>query len=161
MVVLQSLKTTIKMKNELPELGVFSWTIIVLFVLVNSFLLLWDFRNYQSSNKSNESESNDDEYDFFIEITGYPIPKECFVNLNKEVINALFLIYSKGYVSEEDFQSVDINFYLPDGNSNWPERMRLMKENYQETRNKYQLHKKNNMVFNADNFFHTFFGINK
>ena len=161
MVVLQSLKPTIKMKNELPGLGVFSWTIIVLFVLVNSFLLLWAYRNYQSSNKPNESESNDDEYDFFIEITGYPIPKECFVNLNKEVINALFWIYSKGYVSEEDFQSVDINFYLPDGNSNWPERMRLMKENYQETRNKYQLHKKNNMVFNADNFFHTFFGINK
>lgn len=161
MVVLQSLKTTIKMKNELPELGVFSWTIIVLFVLVNSYVLLWAFRNYQSSNKSNESESNDDEYDFFIEITGYPIPKECFVNLNKEVINALFWIYSKGYVSEEDFQVIDINFYLPDGNSNWPERMRLMKENYQETRNKYQLHKKNNMVFNADNFFHTFFGINK
>ena len=149
------------MKNELPELGVFSWTIIVLFVLVNSFLFLWAFRNYQSSNKSNESESNDDEYDFFIELTGYPIPKECFVNLNKEVINALFWIYSKGYVSEEDFQVIDINFYLPDGNSNWPERMRLMKENYQETRNKYQLHKKNNMVFNADNFFHTFFGINK
>ena len=149
------------MKNELPELGVFSWTIIVLFVLVNSFLLLWDFSNYQRSSKSNESNSNEDEYDFIIELTGYPIPKECFVNLNKEVINALFWIYSKGYVSEEDFQSVDINFYLPDGNSNWPERMRLMKENYQETRNKYQLHKKNNMVFNADNFFHTFFGINK
>ena len=149
------------MKNELPGLGVFSWTIIVLFVLVNSFLLLWAYRNYQSSNKPNESESNEDEYDFIIELTGYPIPKECFVNLNKEVINALFWIYSKGYVSEEDFQSVDINFYLPDGNSNWPERMRLMKENYQETRNKYQLHKKNNMVFNADNFFHTFFGINK
>ena len=161
MVVLQSLKTTIKMKNELPELGVFSWTIIVLFVLVNSFLLLWAFSNYQRSSKSNESNSNEDEYDFIIELTGYPIPKECFVNLNKEVINALFWIYSKGYVSEEDFQSVDINFYLPDGNSNWPERMRLMKENYQETRNKYQLHKKNNMVFNADNFFHTFFGINK
>ena len=161
MVVLQSLKTTIKMKNELPELGVFSFIIIILAVAVDTYVLLWAFRNYQSSNKSNESESNDDEYDFFIEITGYPIPKECFVNLNKEVINALFLIYSKGYVSEEDFQSVDINFYLPDGNSNWPERMRLMKENYQETRNKYQLHKKNNMVFNADNFFHTFFGINK
>lgn len=149
------------MKNELPELGVFSWTIIVLFVLVNSFLLLWDFSNYQRSSKSNESNSNEDEYDFIIELTGYPIPKECFVNLNKEVINALFWIYSKGYVSEEDFQVIDINFYLPDGNSNWPERMRLMKENYQETRNKYQLHKKNNMVFNADNFFHTFFGINK
>ena len=149
------------MKNELPELGVFSWTIIVLFVLVNSFLFLWAFRNYQRSNKPNESNSNEDEYDFIIELTGYPIPKECFVNLNKEVINALFWIYSKGYVSEEDFKSVDINFYLPDGNSNWPERMRLMKENYQETRNKYQLHKKNNMVFNADNFFHTFFGINK
>jgi len=149
------------MKNELPELGVFSWTIIVLFVLVNSFLLLWAFSNYQRSSKSNESNSNEDEYDFIIELTGYPIPKECFVNLNKEVINALFWIYSKGYVSEEDFQVIDINFYLPDGNSNWPERMRLMKENYQETRNKYQLHKKNNMVFNADNFFHTFFGINK
>lgn len=149
------------MKNELPELVVFSWTIIVLFVLVNSFLLLWAFSNYQRSSKSNESNSNEDEYDFIIELTGYPIPKECFVNLNKEVINALFWIYSKGYVSEEDFQVIDINFYLPDGNSNWPERMRLMKENYQETRNKYQLHKKNNMVFNADNFFHTFFGINK
>ncbi|MBL0304335.1 MAG: hypothetical protein IPQ23_22035 [Cytophagaceae bacterium] len=149
------------MKNELPELGVFSWTIIVQFVLVNSFLLLWAFSNYQRSSKSNESNSNEDEYDFIIELTGYPIPKECFVNLNKEVINALFWIYSKGYVSEEDFQVIDINFYLPDGNSNWPERMRLMKENYQETRNKYQLHKKNNMVFNADNFFHTFFGINK
>lgn len=149
------------MKNELPELGVFPWTIIVLFVLVNSFLLLWAFSNYQRSSKSNESNSNEDEYDFIIELTGYPIPKECFVNLNKEVINALFWIYSKGYVSEEDFQVIDINFYLPDGNSNWPERMRLMKENYQETRNKYQLHKKNNMVFNADNFFHTFFGINK
>lgn len=149
------------MKNELPELGVFSFIIIILAVAVYTYVLLWAFRNYQSSNKSNESESNDDEYDFFIEITGYPIPKECFVNLNKEVINALFWIYSKGYVSEEDFQVIDINFYLPDGNSNWPERMRLMKENYQETRNKYQLHKKNNMVFNADNFFHTFFGINK
>lgn len=152
------------MKNELPELGVFSWTIIVLFVLVNSFLLfLAAFINYQRSSKSNESKSNlnEDEYDFIIELTGYPIPKECFVNLNKEVIDALFWIYSKGYVSEEDFQSIDINFYLPDGNSNWPERMRLMKENYQETRNKYQLHKKNNMVFNSDNFFHTFFGINK
>ena len=149
------------MKNELPELGVFSFIIIILAVAVYTYVLLWAFRNYQSSNKSNESESNDDEYDFFIEITGYPIPKECFVNLNKEVINALFWIYSKGYVSEEDFQAIDINFYLPDGNSNWPERMRLMKENYQETRNKYQLHKKNNMVFNADNFFHTFFGINK
>ena len=149
------------MKNELPELGVFSFIIIILAVAVYTYVLLWAFRNYQSSNKSNESESNDDEYDFFIEITGYPIPKECFVNLNKEVINALFWIYSKGYVSEEDFQVIDINFYLPDGNSNWPERMRLMKENYQETRNKYQLHKKNNMVFNADNFFHTFFVINK
>lgn len=149
------------MKNELPQIWAFSWTIIVLFVLVNSFLLLWAFSNYQRSSKSNESNSNEDEYDFIIELTGYPIPKECFVNLNKEVINALFWIYSKGYVSEEDFQVIDINFYLPDGNSNWPERMRLMKENYQETRNKYQLHKKNNMVFNADNFFHTFFGINK
>lgn len=161
MVVLQSLKTIIKMKNELPGLGVFSWIIIFLFVLVNSFLFIWAYRNYQKSNKSNESNSNEDEYDFIIELTGYPIPKECFVNLNKEVINALFWIYSKGYVSEEDFQVIDVNFYLPDGNSNWPERMRLMKENYQETRNKYQLHKKNNMVFNSDNFFHTFFGINK
>lgn len=151
------------MKNELPGLGVFSWTIIVLFVLVNSFLFLWAYRNYQRSNKSNESKNhfNDDKYDFFIEISGYQISKELFINLNSVVIDAIFLIYSKGYVSEEDFQVIDINFYLPDGNSNWPERMRLMKENYQETRNKYQLHKKNNMVFNADNFFHTFFGINK
>ena len=61
------------MKNELPELGVFSWTIIVLFVLVNSFLFLWAFRNYQRSNKPNESNSNEDEYDFIIELTGYPI----------------------------------------------------------------------------------------
>lgn len=151
------------MKNELPEIGVFSWTIIVLFVLVNSFLLLWAYRNYQRSNKSNESKSNfnEDIYDFFIEISGYQISKELFINLNSVVIDAIFLIYSKGYVSEEEFQAIVFNFYLPDGNSNWTERMRLMKENYQECRNKYQLHKKNNMVFSADNFFHTFFGLNK
>lgn len=151
------------MKNELPEIGVFSWTIIVLFVLVNSFLLLWAYRNYQRSNKSNESKSNfnEDIYDFFIEISGYQISKELFINLNSVVIDAIFLIYSKGYVSEEEFQAIVFNFYLPDGNSNWTERMRLMKENYQETRNKYQLHKENNMVFSSDNFFHTFFGLNK
>lgn len=147
---------------ELPELGALAWTIIIFYVLANLYLLLWIYRNWKRSEiESKRKNYKEEQYDFFIEITQYPVKKDFFVNLNEDVIDTLFLIFSKGYISEEDFRVVDINFYLPDANSDWPERMRLMKDNYQEFRNKYLLHKKNNMVFSADNFFHTFFGLNK
>lgn len=147
---------------ELPELGSLALTIISAFILANLYLLFWIYRNWQISERESKRKNyKEEKFDFFIEITEYPVKKELFVNLNEDVIDALFWIYSTGYVSEEYFRVVDINFYLPDGNSDWPERMRLMKDNYQECRNKYLLHKKNNMVFSADNFFHTFFGLNK
>ncbi|HRG02007.1 MAG TPA: hypothetical protein PKZ75_12895 [Bacteroidia bacterium] len=147
---------------ELPELGVLAWTIISAYIFAFLYLLLWMYRNWQRSERySKRKNYKEEQYDFFLEITEYPVKKELFINLNEDVIDALFWIFSQGYVSEEDFKVVDINFYLPDGNSDWPERMRLMKDNYQECRNKYILHKKNNMVFSADNFFHTFFGLDK
>jgi hypothetical protein len=147
---------------ELPELGVLAWTIISAYIFAFLYLLLWMYRNWQRSERySKRKNYKEEQYDFFLEITEYPVKKELFINLNEDVIDALFWIFSKGYVSEEDFKVVDINFYLPDGNSDWPERMRLMKDNYQECRNKYILHKKNNMFFSSDNFFHTFFGLDK
>lgn len=151
---------------ELPEMGLFSWVIfiiIVLFLLGFIFISLWGFRNYQEYEKNNTGaiENKKIAYHRFVNLTSLPIFEAQFVNLNKDVIDALFNIYAKGYVSESDFAHIDLNFYLPDYESDWPERMRLMKDKYHECRNKYLLHKKNNMVFSADNFFHTFFGINK
>ncbi len=142
----------------LPQMGVLSWIIISAFVLVNGLILIWAYRNWQSSEEKNSNtyklSEKEKQYQEFTDITGYYfIPRERFIYLHSQVIRACFNIWMKGVLTFEDWHHIqDYFFYSPKSHElNIYTDFRLCQK-------LFKYHRNNKMIFPSDKFLQVFFG---
>lgn len=145
--------------NIFPELGILSWIVISFFVLVNGFLFLWMYRNWQmSEEKKPKIPQKEKQYNNFIETTGYPIEKEKFIYLHSEVITSLFNIFYKGQLTKEDFSHIVVNWARYDNVSNDFDNIPKDMSDLYFIHTIVKEHRDNNVIFTSDKFFQVFFG---
>ena len=143
----------------LPEIGLLSWIVISVFVVFNGFLFLWMHRNWQRSTQ-NESKLSEKEkqYNWFTDITGYPIEKERFIYLHSEVIRACFNIWMKGVVYFEDWHRLSEFIFYIENSQEFKKIPQIMFDNFRLCQKIFKYHRDNKMIFPSDKFFQVFFG---
>jgi len=143
----------------LLSMEVLSWIIISAFVIFNSFLFLWMYRNWQrSEEKKPELSEKEKQYNQFLELTGYQIEKERFIYLHSEIIRACFNIWMKGVVYFEDFHHLRTYFFHIFTLKELESIPRTMFDNFELCNKLFKYHRDNKMIFPADKFFQVFFG---